>query len=62
MLTITFPPLKGGRGMFYLRAGAAEYVNNKEQFAQVRYAKVIKKYQSAKKKKGAPPSLGGGSG
>jgi len=37
--------------MFYLRAGAAEYVNNKEQFAQVRYAKVIKKYQSAKKKR-----------
>ena len=31
------------------RAGAAEYVNNKEQFAQIRYAKVIKKYQSAKK-------------
>ena len=24
-------------------------VNNKEQFAQIRYAKVIKKYQSAKK-------------
>ena len=37
------------------RAGAAEYVqrgdvNNKEQFAQIRYAKVIKKYQSAKKR------------
>ena len=31
------------------RASAAEYVNNKEQFAQIRYAKVIKKYQSAKK-------------
>ena len=36
------------------RAGAAEYVqrgdvNNKEQFAQIRYAKVIKKYQLAKK-------------
>ena len=36
------------------RAGAAEYVqrgdvNNKEQFTQIRYAKVIKKYQSAKK-------------
>ena len=40
------------------RAGAAEYVqrgdvNNKEQFAQIRYAKVIKKYQSAKKKETA---------
>ena len=36
------------------RAGAAEYVqggdvNNKEQLTQIRYAKVIKKYQSAKK-------------
>ena len=60
MLTIAFPPLKGGRGDVLFerspRAGAAEYVqrgdvNNKEQFAQIRYAKVIKKYQSAKKKR-----------
>ncbi len=58
MLTIASPPLKGGRGDVLFegspRAGAAEYVqreyvNNKEQFAQIRYAKVIKKYQSAKK-------------
>ena len=53
MLTATSPPLKGAGGMFITgspRAGAAEYVNNKEQFAQIRYAKVIKKYQSAKKR------------
>ena len=59
MLTIASPPLKGGRGDVLFegspRAGAAEYVqrgdvNNKEQFAQIRYAKVIKKYQSAKKR------------
>jgi len=58
MLTIASPPLKGGRGDVLFegspRAGAAEYVqrgdvNNKEQFAQIRYAKVIKKYQSTKK-------------
>ena len=62
MLTIASPPLKGGRGDVLFegspRAGAAEYVqrgdvNNKEQFAQIRYAKVIKKYQSAKKKETA---------
>ena len=49
-----FSPFEGGRGDVLFegspRAGAAEYVNNKEQFAQIRYAKVIKKYQSAKKK------------
>lgn len=51
MLTIAFPPLKGGRGDVLFerspRAGAAEYMH----LLIIRYAKVIKKYQSAKKKR-----------
>ena len=51
MLTATFPPLKGGRGMFYLK-GVRELAQRsmcKGGMLIIRYAKVIKKYQSAKK-------------
>ena len=50
MQTIASPPLKGGRGDVLFegspRAGAAEYMH----LLIIRYAKVIKKYQSAKKR------------
>lgn len=45
MLTIAFPPLKGVGGMFYLKERSICTLG----MLIIRYAKVIKKYQSAKK-------------
>ena len=46
MLTIAFPPLKGVGGMFYLKERSICTL----RMLIIRYAKVIKKYQSAKKR------------
>ena len=46
MLTIAFPPLKGVGGMFYLKERSICTLG----MLIIRYAKVIKKYQSAKKR------------
>ena len=45
MLTIAFPPLKGVGGMFYLKERSICTLG----MLIIRYAKVIKKYQSTKK-------------
>ena len=49
MLTIASPPLKEVRELAQRSMCKGGDVYNKKQFAQIRYAKVIKKYQSAKK-------------